>query len=112
MLNNGKSLLYDKSYVQKQIELGRMTKEEAEQSDKKSVLLQCIGASERVVPEFFFGKAEKNTHFLLCSDGFWRKLNSQELMEISPQPKGLEKLANTVIKRGETDNISSLIISV
>ncbi|WP_028243210.1 PP2C family protein-serine/threonine phosphatase [Pseudobutyrivibrio ruminis] len=103
---------HDQSYVMQQVELGRMTKEEAEQSDKKSVLLQCIGASEKVIPEFFTGKVEKNNHFLLCSDGFWRKLSNQEILTISPQPKGLEKLAQIVMKRGETDNISGLIISV
>ena len=103
---------HDHSYVQQQVELGRMTIEEAELSDKKSVLLQCIGASKKVEPEFFTGKFNRNIHFVLCSDGFWRKLKPQEIMFIAPQPKGLEKLTQMAMDRGENDNISSLIISV
>jgi serine/threonine protein phosphatase PrpC len=103
---------HDQSYVQQQIELGRMTKEEADSSDKKSVLLQCIGASEKVVPEFFNGTNQKGLHFFLCSDGLWRKLTSKEIVEITPQKNGIKKLTDIVKNRGETDNISGLLVSV
>lgn len=102
---------HDHSYVQQQIDLGRMTKEEALRSDKKSVLLQCIGASEIVSPEFYQGVIEKKQHVLLCSDGLWRKLSDREIVRITPQRNGINKLANIVMKRGESDNISGLIIS-
>ena len=103
---------HDHSYVQQQLELGRMSAQEANASDKKSMLLQCIGASETVIPEFFSGTIEKNQHFLLCSDGLWRKLEAKEIMDIAPQRNGINKLAELVIRRGETDNISGLIVSV
>ena len=103
---------HDHSYVQQQLELGRMTEEEAIYSDKKSVLLQCIGASDTVSPEFFTGTLERNLNFLLCSDGLWRKLENKEIMGIAPQRNGIKKLAEMVMKRGETDNISGLIISI
>ena len=103
---------HDHSYIQQQLELGRITEAEAEHSDKKSVLLQCIGASEKVVPEFFKGTIERNLHFLLCSDGLWRKLEDKEIMGIAPQRNGIKKLTEMVMKRGESDNISGLIISI
>ncbi|SDI35664.1 Serine/threonine protein phosphatase PrpC [Pseudobutyrivibrio sp. 49] len=103
---------HDHSYVQQQLELGRMTEAEALASDKKSVLLQCIGASESVSPDFFTGKIENNMNFLLCSDGLWRKLVEKEIMGIAPQRNGIKKLTEMVMKRGETDNISGLIISI
>lgn len=103
---------HDHSYVQQQIELGRMTEEEAQHSDKKSMLLQCIGASESVSPDFFTGKIERNMNFLLCSDGLWRKLEDKEIMGIAPQRNGIKKLAEMVMNRGESDNVSGLIISI
>ncbi len=103
---------HDQSYVQQQVELGRMTEEEALHSDKKSMLLQCIGASEIVQPEFFTGEVERNLHFMLCSDGLWRKLEAKEIVEIAPQKNGIKRLTDLVISRGETDNISGLIITV
>lgn len=103
---------HDHSYVQQQIELGRMTAQEALNSDKKSMLLQCIGASESVSPDFHRGKIERNMNFLLCSDGLWRKLEEKEIMGIAPQRNGIKKLAEIVMDRGESDNISGLIISI
>ena len=104
-------ITHDHSFVQQQIDLGRMTEEEAWLSDKKSVLLQCIGASEVVTPEFYEGAIERNQHFLLCSDGLWRKLSAKEIIKVAPQRNGIQKLADMVMKRGESDNISGLIIS-
>ncbi|MCR5195638.1 MAG: serine/threonine-protein phosphatase [Pseudobutyrivibrio sp.] len=103
---------HDQSYVQQQLELGRMTEEEAKHSDKKSVLLQSIGASEHVVPECFYGETERGWHFLLCSDGLWRKLTHKEIIGITPQKDGIKRLTDLVKNRGETDNISGLIISI
>ncbi len=103
---------HDQSYVQQQLELGRMTEEEAMHSDKKSMLLQCIGASDVVIPEFFRGHIERNIHFLLCSDGLWRKLENKEIMGIASQRNGIKKLTDLVISRGESDNISGLIITI
>ncbi len=105
-------ITHDHSYVQQQIDLGRMTKEEAEKSDKKSVLLQCIGASEKVTPEFYGGEVIRNMNFLLCSDGLWRKVTPKEIIKIAPQRNGIKKLTDLVIDRGESDNISGLIITV
>jgi serine/threonine protein phosphatase PrpC len=89
-----------------------MTEAEAMHSDKKSMLLQCIGASESVVPEFFKGQIEKNLNFLLCSDGLWRKLEDKEIVSIAPQKNGIKKLTEMVMNRGESDNVSGLIISI
>lgn len=103
---------HDHSYVQQQIDLGRMTEEEALVSDKKSVLLQCIGASEVATPEFYNGVTDRGQHYLLCSDGLWRKLSAKEMIKIAPQRNGIRKLSELVMRRGESDNISGLIISV
>ncbi len=103
-------ITHDHSYIQEQIDLGRMTYEEAANSDKKSVLLQCIGASEEVVPSFYYGKCGKHDKYLLCSDGLWRKLEPQEIAEFVKKKNGLVAMTDMVKERGETDNISSLLI--
>lgn len=43
----------DHSYVQREIDAGRMTEAEAEVSPQRSVILQCIGASDDIFPDFF-----------------------------------------------------------
>ena len=69
----------DHSYVQREIDKGQMTEEEAEKSPMRSVLLQCIGAGDMVVPDWFSGTVSPGDSFLLCSDGFRHKLKKEEM---------------------------------
>lgn len=46
-------LTKDQSLVQQQIDLGRVRPEDAERHPQRNVLLQCIGASEEVLPDFY-----------------------------------------------------------
>lgn len=112
-------LTHDQSVVQDMIDRGLMTAQEAEVSPQKSVLLQCIGASDSVVPQFVRGVIVENTSILLCSDGFWRKLRAQEMMSAAApsrcsseeaMKKNLDGLVEQVKERGETDNISAILI--
>ena len=112
-------LTHDQSVVQDMMDRGLMTSKEAELSPQKSILLQCIGASESVSPQFVRGVIAQNTSILLCSDGFWRKLGTSELQAVLEPSKceneemmkrSLDNLIEQVKDRGETDNISAVLI--
>lgn len=103
---------HDHSYVQQQIDMGRMTPQEAAVSPQKSILLQCIGASDNVYPEFYKGTLEKKTSFLLCSDGLWRLLSNEEIKEYVSKKDGIKKMTEIVKARGESDNISGIVIGL
>ena len=99
----------------------KMTAEEAEKSPQKSVLLQCVGASERVVPQFVRGKISGITSILMCSDGFWRRLSEGEIREklvlsrVLPEEemkKELDNMVEHLKELGETDNISAIHIAI
>jgi len=107
---NLSQITHDQSYVQQQIDLGRMTAEQAANSPQKSVLLQCIGASEKVYPEFYRGNLDAGDRFLFCSDGLWRLLDSDEIIKLSFEKDGIKKMTEIVKSRGETDNISGIVI--
>ena len=110
--NQLEQISHDHSYVQKEIDAGRMTIEDAKNSDMKSVLLQCIGASRVVEPDFKFGRLTDGDVAFICSDGMWRKLSEQEIIEKVSTKNGLKQLTEIVKKRGETDNISGLTVSI
>ena len=114
-------ITHDQSVVQNMIDKGLMTPEEAEESPQRSVLLQCVGASEVVTPQFVCGKIETGTSVVLCSDGFWRKLSEEEFTEgfdVSSESteedmqKNLDKMVELVKEKGEKDNISAVQIYV
>ena len=102
-------LTKDQTFVAREIAAGRMTPEEAKVDPRRSVLLQCVGASATVVPDFLKGKIQRN------ADGFRHQISDQEIIEkLGPKNSnnmeelkyGCVYLTELVKNRKETDNIT------
>lgn len=111
-------LTKDQSYVQREIEMGNMTPEQAAVSPQRSVLLQCVGASDDIEPDFFAGSIAPNQTYLLCSDGFVHMASAGEVYErLCPAAatdsqtitQNLQYITELIKSRGERDNISALV---
>ncbi len=114
-------LTHDQTVVQKEIDEGRLTPEQAASDPRSSVLLQCVGASQVVAPEFLAGEVEHSTRFLLCCDGFRHEISPQEMYETlsrstavtkQDMEQGLQYLVELNKNRNEVDNITALMIDV
>ncbi len=114
-----RQLTLDQTYVAREVRLGNMTSEQARTHAKRSVLLQCVGASREVEPQVVLGEVRAGTVFLLCSDGFRHVLSEGEMYKnlysvAFGNAKRLErngkKLVKLVKERGEKDNISVAVI--
>jgi serine/threonine protein phosphatase PrpC len=109
----------DHSYVAREVALGNIRPEDAEHHPKRNVLLQCVGASERVYPDMFFGDVQPGTVYMLCSDGFRHEITPQEIYE-KLQPvrmtdeetmrRSAWELVELNKQRRERDNISVALI--
>jgi serine/threonine protein phosphatase PrpC len=114
-----RQLTEDQTFVAREIALGHMTPEEAEQDSRRNVLLQCVGASDAVYPDMFFGDVQPNAVYMLCSDGFRHELAPEEIYA-SLQPGALldeytmQQNAIGLIElnkqRQERDNISVSLV--
>lgn len=112
-------LTADQTFVAREVALGNMTPEQAEVDERRSVLLQCIGASEEVFPDFFVGEAKLGATYMLCSDGFRHEITPDEIFA-KFQPAALMSEAdmngNTLElielnkQRNERDNISVVLV--
>lgn len=109
----------DHSFVAREIKRGSMTKEEATTDPRRNVLLQCIGAQQQVEPDIFEGRIELKDTFLLCSDGLRHKLSDLEILDyvsgVEQEDENaylqvLQKMIAVNKGRGETDNISAILI--
>lgn len=116
-----KLLTHDQSVVQDMVDKGMMTQKDAEKSPQKSVLLQCLGASGNVVPDFSGGKIKENCSVILCSDGFWHGLKDADFKKVAcpkactseeVMKEGLDNLVDYLKANGETDNISAVFINI
>ncbi len=112
-------LTEDQTFVAREIKHGRMTVEEAKVDSRRNVLLQCVGASEEVYPDMFFGEIKNNAVYMMCSDGFRHEITSDEIYEkFSPNAltsvEAMDLNAKYLIElnkqRAERDNISVLLI--
>lgn len=114
-----KILTKDHTVVAREVELGNITPEQAETDSRRSVLLQCIGASDAVYPDMFFGDTIQNAVYMLCSDGFRHEISEQEIYQyLQPDvminsdvmKSNMDKLIEINKKRQERDNITVLSI--
>ena len=112
-------LTKDQTYVQREMDAKRMTYEQSLVDPQRSVLLQCIGASDVVVPDYYFGDAAPGQCFLLCCDGFrhvidpeeiYRYLNPQASTDSKTMEDNLHFLTDLNKQRNETDNITAALI--
>lgn len=112
-------LTKDQTVVAREVELGHLTPEEAERDSRRSVLLQCIGASDKVYPDMFFGDTKLNAVYMLCSDGFrheitkeeiYQYLNPSVMIDVNGMKQNMDALIDLNKQRQERDNIS--VISV
>lgn len=112
-------LTEDQSLVNLQVKRGEITKEEAKVSKQKNILLQCVGVKENIDIYNCFGELTGKEAFLLCSDGFYNKLDDKELSKLAARfrKKSVDKLEllneylNMVKSRRESDNISIVVIN-
>ncbi|MDE7208172.1 MAG: protein phosphatase 2C domain-containing protein [Lachnospiraceae bacterium] len=74
-------LTTDQTYVAREVALGHMTPQQAENDARKNVLLQCIGTVSHVAPDFLSGAFQIGDSFLLCSDGFRHELSEREMYD-------------------------------
>ena len=111
----------DQTFVNREIKRGNMTPEQARSDPRRNVLLQCVGASQFIEPDFFIGNAAKNDVFMLCSDGFRHEITYDELQEaFSPDNfSGEEDMKKTELElidrnkaRMENDNITVITVKL
>lgn len=109
----------DQTFVAREIAMGNMTPEEAETDSRRNVLLQCVGASDDVYPDMFFGDVHPNAVYMLCSDGFRHEITPEEiynqlqpgmLYDDNSMRQHSEYLINLNKHRQERDNISVVLV--
>ena len=112
-------LTNDQTFVAREVALGNLTPQQAENDPRRSVLLQCVGASDVVYPEMFFGVPKNNAVYMLCTDGFRHEITKDEMFSMLcpdalPSEEIMnfnsEKLIDLNKQREERDNITVALI--
>ena len=106
----------DQSYVEVLVEKGVMTREEAEGSPYRNVILQAMGAKPTVHAALGRIEMRRGDLFLLCTDGLSTKVTDDEMYatvgESPDHVTACRRLVDLANDRGGEDNITVLIASV
>ena len=109
-------LTKDHSYVQEQVDAGRLTPEDARTHPYANVITRCVGSSEDVVPDLYIGTLEVHDLVLLASDGLTGMIDDEELREILMSELDLEPKVDSLItaanRRGGLDNITTVLVRI
>ncbi len=107
-----RKLTKDHSYVQKLVEDGKITREEANTHPKKNMLMKALGCMPFVEPDIRARNMEPNDILIMCSDGLTNMVKEEQIcIEVTQNTQtaaeNLVKLAN---ESGGYDNITVVII--
>jgi serine/threonine protein phosphatase PrpC len=112
-------LTQDQTVVAREVAQGLLTEAQAQTDPRRSVLLQCVGASDAVAPDFFFGTPLTGAVYMLCSDGFRHEITPAEILEgLRPDrltnEQAMRSAAAALIElnkqRWERDNITVALV--
>ena len=114
-----KILTKDQTVVARDVEMGKITPQQAMVDPRRSVLLQCVGASEYVYPDMFYGDTQPGAVYMLCSDGFRHEITEEEIYKyLGPKnsfseadmERNIRALVELNKSRAEKDNISAVTV--
>src|SRR5215208_7745092 len=72
----------DQSLMQKLVEAGELTEEEAEQSERRNIILQALGPEATIKVDLTHQQLRRGDLLVLCSDGLSGQVKGDEIARI------------------------------
>lgn len=100
----------DQSLMQRLVEAGEITAEEAEVSERRNIILQALGPEPAVKVDLTSQQVRRGDVLILCSDGLSGQLRAHEIAEVVRAEPDLVTVCKALIDRaneaGGPDNIT------
>jgi protein phosphatase len=103
-------LTKDQSLMQRLVDAGELTEDEAEQSERRNIILQALGPDPRVKVDLTYQSVRRGDTLILCSDGLSGLVRREEFATLARQYPDPQALCSALIDlangRGGPDNIT------
>ena len=103
----------DQSLMQKLIEAGELTEEEAEQSERRNIILQALGPEPSIKVDLTHQQLRREDILVLCSDGLSGQVGKDEIARVVNSEPDLMNACKALIDRanenGGPDNITVIL---
>jgi serine/threonine protein phosphatase PrpC len=116
LVRNGETfqLTRDQSLTQRLVDAGELTEEEAEQSERRNIILQALGPDPRVKVDLSRQRLRRGDTLILCSDGLSGVVRREEFAQIVKRSPDLPTLCSSLIdlanERGGPDNVTVVAV--
>jgi PPM family protein phosphatase len=116
LIRNGETfqLTRDQSLTQRLVDAGELTEEEAEQSERRNIILQALGPDPRVKVDLSRQRLRHGDTLILCSDGLSGVVRREEFAQIVERSPDLPTLCSSLIdlanERGGPDNVTVVAV--
>jgi protein phosphatase len=103
-------LTKDQSLMQRLVDAGELTEDEAEQSERRNIILQALGPDPRVKVDLTHQSVRQGDTLILCSDGLSGLVRREEFASLARRHGDPQALCAALIdlanQRGGPDNIT------
>ncbi len=94
-------LTRDQSLMQRLVEAGELTEEEAARSERRNIILQALGPDPKVKVDLTYQEVRKGDILVLCSDGLSGQVKKDEIAEIVTRERDLQAACDRLIADGD-----------
>jgi len=106
----------DQSLMQRLVEAGELTEEEAAHSERRNIILQALGPEPKVKVDLTHQEIRQGDILVLCSDGLSGQVRKEEIAAIASGTSDFTAACSQLIalanERGGPDNITVILARV
>ncbi|MEU3256079.1 Stp1/IreP family PP2C-type Ser/Thr phosphatase [Streptomyces sp. NPDC006997] len=106
----------DHTWVQRLVDEGRITEEEATTHPQRSLLMRALGSGDHVEPDLSIREVRAGDRYLICSDGLSGVVSHQTLEDTLASYQGpqetVQDLIQLALRGGGPDNITVIVADV
>jgi len=107
-------ITHDHSLVDRMVELGQLTRQEAALHPQKNVLYRAVGQKGVLEVDTYVRTIPQGGRLLLCSDGLWSMVSEAEMIRIVTTSPSLQAACDGLVtaanEAGGRDNITAILV--
>lgn len=110
---NLEQMTHDHSLAQEKFNRGELNQDEAESHPSAHILTRAIGVHRHLKLELRYSRAMPGDRYLLCSDGLYSAVDTEEILanlSLKTRNEALESLMRSALDRGGRDNITAILV--
>jgi protein phosphatase len=112
LVRNGEAtqITKDQSLMQRLVDAGELTEEEAAQSERRNIILQALGPDPKIRVDLTWQELQRGDTLVICSDGLSGQVKREEIGDVVKNATDLDQVCERLValanERGGPDNIT------